>query len=438
MCHPRTKFLLVILFVLGSVTVFAQTGTVSDPTSGRENNPYSKYGIGELTNGNNAVLRGMGNITSTYEDPYRVNSDNPASYAFLQRTVFEAGMTASTRTVSGSGLSYTTGTATLAYLNIGVPVGKHGGFCMGFRPYSSTYYSMVDTINAGTGSPIGQAVKNYNGDGSTNFAYLGGAYKYKGLSIGVNVGYMFGTIRQSTVVAPIDTQVTNRAYTADFANYTRIGGLYWKAGLMYERKLDSNYTIHAGGTIAMTQSLTERLSAFQISTYNFGDTIVNDTTSNPGQQRGKLTLPTTYSIGFMLSKRDKWMIGIDYTATQWNQFKSTLDSTITIGVGSSSYKVSIGGAFTPDANNIRNYFSRVTYRLGAYYGQDYLDINNTKVPVYGVTAGMSLPFRRSISAMHLALDIGHIGVSSLIEETYVRFTLGFSFNDKWFVQRRYE
>ena len=91
-------------------------------------------------------------------------------------------------------------------------------------------------------------------------------------------------------------------------------------------------------------------------------------------------------------------------------------------------------------NDIRNYFSRVTYRFGLYYGTDYLNIYNTPLPVYGVTVGGTLPFRRTFSSLHMALDIGRLGTTtnSLIQETYVRFSLGVSFNSKWFIPRKYD
>jgi hypothetical protein len=437
MCHTRAKCLLVVLFLSFGVKVLAQTGSTSNPTNGRENNPYSKFGIGELMNGNNTVLKGMGNVTSAFQNPYEVNSDNPASYSSLQRTTFEVGATASTRNIKGAGLSYTTGTATLSYLNLGLPVGKNAGMCFGFKPYSRTYYSMVDTA---FNSPIGMVAKSYNGEGSLNTAYIGGAYKRKGFSFGFNVGYMFGNIRHTSATVPIDTAVINRAYTAEYTNYTRVGGLHWKGGVMYERKIDSDYTIRVGGTITLSQDLTEHFSSYEISSYNFGDTLVNDTTGRLENQKGKLRLPLSYSIGVMIAKNDKWNLGLDYTGTQWSGFNSSPDVAMNAGIASQAYKISLGGELTPDANNLRNYFSRITYRMGAYYGTDYLKIAGTQIPCYGITAGGSLPFRRSFSHLHLAFDVGRIGTTTnnLLQETYVRFHLGISFNDRWFIPRKYE
>jgi hypothetical protein len=163
--------------------------------------------------------------------------------------------------------------------------------------------------------------------------------------------------------------------------------------------------------------------------------------ANAGEQHGKLYMPMSYSIGVMLQKNDHWDIGVDFSSTKWSGFNSTVDPTLVLGVGSQAYKVSIGGEFTPDINNIRNYWSRLTYRWGVYYGTDYLDLSgSSQLPNYGLTAGCSLPFRRSTSHLHMSLDIGRLGTTAnnLMQQTYIRYTLGISFNDKWFVKRRYD
>ena len=311
--------------------------------------------------------------------------------------------------------------------------------CIGFRPYSRVYYNLQDTI-LGSQSPIGQVARSYNGSGGLNYAYVGAAAKFKGLSLGFNIGYMFGTLVSTTATVPIDTAVTNIAYTGQYTNYNRIGGIYWKGGFLYERKIDSDYTFRIGGTATIQQNITERLSSYQISSYNFGDTLVNDTAASAANQKGNLTLPLTYSIGVMICKNDKWDVGVDYTATNWAKFHSTPDTILNSGIANQSYRISLGGEITPNANNIRNYFSRVTYRFGLYYGTDYINPVNTSIPIYGITAGASLPFRRSLSHLHVALDVGRLGTTTngLAQETYVRFTLGLSFNDKWFIPRKYD
>jgi hypothetical protein len=442
MCQfPVRCYLVAVLFIFSGSLALAQTSGSSNPLNGRENDPYSKYGIGDFINGNNTVLRGMGNATSAYANPYQVNTDNPASYSFLQRTTFEMGATASTRTINGTldgaATAYTTGTATLSYLNIGIPVSKHAGMCLGFRPYTRTFYQMHDST---PGTPIGEVVNLFSGEGSLNYGFIGGAANWKGFSLGFNFGYLFGTTRNTTAVVPIDTNITNRAFTAEYTNYTRVGGLYWKGGAMYQHKLDSNYSFRIGGTVTLGQNVTERLNALQMSSYALGDTIVRDTVDYLGEQRGRLHLPLSYSIGIMLVRNDKWGLTADYSATQWSGFNSTPDTAMNYGIAKMSNKISFGAEYTPNINDIRNYWAKVTYRLGAYYGTNYLNLNNTALPFYGITAGASLPFRRSLSHMHFAFDVGRLGTTAnnLLQETYVRFTIGFSFNDRWFIPHKYD
>ncbi len=69
-----------------------------------------------------------------------------------------------------------------------------------------------------------------------------------------------------------------------------------------------------------------------------------------------------------------------------------------------------------------------------------LKLNNTDDGTYyGITLGASLPFRRTLSKLHTSLDVGRLGTTTngLVQETYVRLTLGISFNDKWFIPRKY-
>jgi hypothetical protein len=186
--------------------------------------------------------------------------------------------------------------------------------------------------------------------------------------------------------------------------------------------------------------LKQHFSEYHIAYYNFTDTVTRDTSYNLPETEGRLTMPLSYSVGIMLTRDNKWGVGVDYKATKWSEFKSDLNSYMNTGIAASSYRISVGGEYTPDAENLRHYLSRGTYRLGAYYGTDYLQLQNTSLPYYGITAGASLPFRRTLSQVHAAIDVGVLGTTenNLNRHNYVRFTLGISLNDLWFVKRRLE
>ncbi|WP_345076683.1 hypothetical protein [Nemorincola caseinilytica] len=448
----RNKYLAFLLVSASGLQLHAQTtSSLSNPRNGRDNNPYSKFGIGELVNRNNAAVRGIANLTSTYSNTYSVNTDNPATYSFMdvQRAVFEVGGTGQTRTthgtVNGAETNYRTGTATLSYMTLAVPVSRNSGFCIGFRPYSRTYYSLRDTLSKTTNppSPLDSAETIYKGEGSLNYAFIGGSAKYKGLSVGFNFGYLFGSQFVSTQLNPYDVSNGTRSYISEYSNQTRTGGIYWKGGLLYEAKLDSFYTLRIGGTITMDQRVKQHYLEYNIAGYNFGDTVVRDTAYYLPETRSTMTLPLSYSAGIMLTHAGKWGVGVDYTATQWSNFKSELNKTMNSGIAASSYRLALGSEYTPDATDIKHVLSRSTYRLGAYYGTEYLRLNGNDISYYGITAGMSLPFKRyqtQVSYLHAAIEYGILGTTDagLMRQNYLRFTLGASMTARWFDRKKYQ
>lgn len=428
---------------LSAVFLAAAVSTASAQNSNKENAPYSRYGIGELRTGTNISLRGMGSTTTAYSNPFSVNTENPASYSFLKLTTYEAGGEASTRNLTSGGVSYGTGSATLSYINIGIPLGKHGGMAFGLKPQSKVYYKLQDTTNFNTeGGPNNQPIpgmgKNlniYSGDGGLNYAFVGGAATYGGFSIGFNFGYMFGTVRNSSVLQQTDTFLT---YSSEFTRYTKMGGIYYKLGAMYETPVSKNMKLRLGATAALGQNINGWRDDYWVQFRFASDgTTLQDTSYHSAEAKGKIALPLTYSFGAQLAGNDKWAVNLDFSSAQWNQYRNygVKDS-----VADQTYRLAAGAEYTPNPSSIYNYLQRVTYRLGAYYGSDYVSLRGTTLNYYAVTVGASLPFRRGTDRIHTALELGRRGTETngLIRENFVRFSLGISLNDKWFIKRKYD
>jgi hypothetical protein len=397
----------------------------------RENIPYSKYGIGALENSSGIALQGMGDISTAYRNDYIMNTDNPASYASLKLTTYEGGIRASMNSLSSGNLSYNTGTVGLAYMSLGIPIGKKAGICIGMRQVSNVFYNSADTSYSAWGKTQGL----YSGSGSLNFLYLGVSYRlFDALSVGVNAGYLFGQIRNSVVLNNIDT-ITN-VYNSDFSRFNNIGGLYWKAGLLYEKRIKKNIDLRIGATFTMKQNIKNTLTEYWTSNYSLADSIILDTAYRAPSTDGKIVMPMSYTLGIQLAKMDNWNVGIEYAATHWTQYTNfgNPDSL------TDAYKIAIGGEILPSAGNTRNYWSRVSYRAGLYFGRDNIYLNGVYQNFYGFTLGASMPFKRTFSHIHAAIDIGTTGKSDngLIKQDYFRLLLGFTFNDKWFVKRKYD
>lgn len=425
MCHSYNKhFLLTLTLLSTGIVSFAQN-------SNKENAPYSRYGLGEQRNGANTVLKGMASISSAYANSFNVNTDNPASYASLKLTTYEAGAEGSMRNIQAGGRSYGTGTATLSYLTVGIPIGKYAGVALGLRPYTRVFYRMNDSTEL---DGIGPAIRNYSGEGSTNYGFIGVAGTYGGFSIGANIGYLFGTIRNSSLIQKLYDTVNT--YNADFSRYTKVGGLHYKLGIMYSTALTKTMNLRVGGTATLNQNVNAWRDEYAISFRNTGNGSVADTAIRLQEVKGKIALPLSYSFGAQLAGGDNWMVGVDYSAAQWSQYRSydLADSV------DNAYKMAIGGEYTPNATSLYNYLQRVTYRIGFYYGKDYVKLRNTDINYYALTLGGSLPFKRSADRLHLGLELGKRGTQTngLISENFFKFSIGISLNDRWFVKKTYD
>jgi hypothetical protein len=249
---------------------------------------------------------------------------------------------------------------------------------------------------------------------------------------------MFGSIRNTS--AMLDLEDTVNALNTEISRYTRVGGLFYKVGALYETKLTEKMSLRLGVTGSLSQNIGATRTEYQISYITVNSTTIYDTASTTVGKKGEITLPMTISGGVQLIGRDKWRVGLDYNHTQWGQFRNfgNPDS-----LQASTYRISAGGEYTPNPQNVRKYWPRVSYRLGVSFGKDHIYLRNTDMSNYAITAGLSLPFRRSPDRIHTAFEFGSRGTMSngLIKENFVKFTMGVSLNalaDRWFVKRRLE
>ena len=428
MYHTYAKRLLaLLLFALPAGAAFAQN-------SNKENSPYSRYGIGELTSGVGVALTGMAYTSTAYANPTTINSDNPASYPWLVRTTYEAGMQGDLRTITAGNQSYATGSATLAYLNVAFPLGKHGGLALGLRPVSHVYYDIIDTNRKSQTQVLDSSASEYTGEGGLNYAYIGLAGKIKGFSLGFNFGYLFGTIRSTSRLENLDTTHVDNS---DFSKFVKLGGIYWKGGAQYQAALSKKVTLRLGATLTINQDLSASSDDYLSSFHYSSGVEVDDTITHTSDTSGHWRLPMSYSFGAFLTG-DNWSVGLDYSAMNWTNYREfgSVDEYVT----DNTTRVSIGGEYTPDPSAPYKYLPHVTYRAGFYYGTDYVRINSTDIKYYGFTVGASLPFKRSTDRIHIALEFGKRGTESdnLVKENYFRLHLGISLNDRWFIKRKYD
>ena len=94
------------------------------------------------------------------------------------------------------------------------------------------------------------------------------------------------------------------------------------------------------------------------------------------------------------------------------------------------------------AAGIGDFFKKLNYRLGATYQTGYINLNNTTVSNYAVTAGVGFPvgFGRLSSMVNISAQYGQMGTTTnnLIKENYWKINFGFTFSDRWFQKFKYD
>jgi hypothetical protein len=106
---------------------------------------------------------------------------------------------------------------------------------------------------------------------------------------------------------------------------------------------------------------------------------------------------------------------------------------------SNSWNLAFGGEIVPDPNSIISYWQRVSYRVGFRYGMSYLTIRDTHLNELGISFGFGFPLRKGKTTINLAVEAGKLGTidNGLIQENFVRFTLGVNIFENWFIKSKY-
>jgi hypothetical protein len=395
--------------------------------------PYSRFGIGDLSDNNNAWNLAMGGSGIAFRSPYHINYGNPASYTAFDSLsfVFEGGFNMDIIKLTSNIQTENRNFASVGYLLFGMPVTKWWRTSIGLVPYSKIGYNIA---SAGQVDKT-KITRIYSGSGGINRFYWGNAFKIlKNLSIGVNASYLFGSMnRESTILFPDSLFFANYK----FENHITMNDLYFNFGVQYTARLKKDLKMTIGGIFA-NQSKMAAKTDMLAKTYFLGGggaEVVKDTVAFADNFGGNIVIPVMFGLGLSLDKSDKWTVGTDFKWQNWKKFTAfnLSDSLV------NSYSVSVGAEFVPDINSYSNYLKRIRYRVGFLYNSTYLELFGKHLNEYALTLGFGTPVRGMKTGLNVSLQIGSRGTTevSLIRETYFRFTIGFSIYEKWFVKRKY-
>ncbi|TAH42847.1 MAG: hypothetical protein EYC69_04555 [Bacteroidetes bacterium] len=466
--------------------------------------PYSRYGIGDLLFSGFAKNLGMGGIGQGLNQGLYLNPINPASYSSLWLTTYEAGIQLSTAELATKQLSQNVNTAALGYFAFGFPVKtQKWGMGFGLLPYSNVGYSVEEYKSENLLIPENHTFKGSGGlnqfyltNGfalTKNFSagltasYLFGvinqdrrveffdaAYFNTNISNANSLGwfhfnlglqYTFDSLR----IAPSDSiRSFNEKIKTDKDSLKKLDVIIAtqtdgedKSQMLIQRStLDStilanlsardlvkirsaksNWNLNFGLTFAPASNLRGRQSVLA---YNFryvdptkrDQVVIRDTIQNTSGVKGEVHLPVSAGFGFSMTKGNRWLFGADFSLQQWSDYTYFGQSDSLVD----SWKVSVGGQFTPNDRSIKSYWKQVQYRAGIHYAKSFLDLNGEHLEEMGASLGLGFPVRRAGTTAHLSAEFGKRGTlqNNLIEEKYFRLTIGFTLNDRWFIKPKYD
>ncbi len=396
--------------------------------------PYSRFGIGDLSDNNNAWNLTTGQLGIGLRSPYHVNYTNPASYIAFDSLsfVFEGGFNGEFVSLTSSVQSVNRNYASLGYLLFGMPINKWWKTSLGLVPFSDVGYNVQNNDNY---SNTGKIELIYAGSGGINRLYWGNAFQpVRNFSIGMNISYLFGSMKREAIVLFPDS-----AYAMNFreAFFVTMNDLYFDFGAQYKVKLKNDLFLNLGVVYAPTLSMASKTD---ILAYNFlqtstGTESPRDTLIRQSGYNGRIIIPTMLGGGFSLEKTDKWMIGVDYKWQNWEKFRAFNMSDSLVN----SWQVSVGGEIIPKADNYTNFLARMHYRMGFMYNKSYLRLLGQDINEYSISLGVGIPLRGMKTMLNLGAAYGSRGntTNNLIKESYFKIVVGFSIYERWFIKRKY-
>jgi hypothetical protein len=408
--------------------------------------------LGELQYGKLAHNFSMGGIYNALQNdttaPFYINPFNPASHASLRLTSFDVGIRSSTSALETSDKKFSSNQTSLAHLALGFPAGqlKWWGSSLGLLPYSSVGYKIYDTTNVDS---IGKVNYSYTGEGGINQIYWGNGFRIKDFSFGANISYLFGDL----IYASRDSfSKASNFFNTKFLQTNHVSDFYYTLGVQQNIRLKNNWSLMVGITVSPEKKISIKKTIFAATyKHEFGVEVNKDTIINEEDMPSYISLPLMFGSGLVLKKGDKWLIGFDYSMQNWSSFIS-LNQTQPL---KNSQQMALGAQYVPNksAGVKEPYGKKIYYRAGFRYANSYLDAeklasgSNASLNDMAITMGAGFPLRKikvghnySQSIINLALEFGSFGTlkNNLIRERYFRAVLAFTFNDRWFIPRKYD
>lgn len=395
---------------------------------------YSILGVGDYVDPAVPASMGMGGLGISNGSYWYLNNSNPALLYYNSFALFSAGLLAESKTISQNNFEpYQAGSGNLTHLSVAYPIkSRKWSMSLVLQPYSAVNYAFLyNGLPEESGSPDLAVILNEGEGGITALNLAAGGLIFKGLSFGIKASYLFSSYEKTF------SSITNAgtpSYIALYLQRQSVSDFTLGTGLAYTHKI-GEYQLGLGVIYDLAANVKgeEFVRMEQRSLGNvviYSDTLANNTPNT-------LSLPATFGAGISIGKPNKWLIGFDYKSQDWSNLEVPIIASpekFTVG-----RKYVLGGEYTKDALDIKNYLSRVTFRLGVTYEEKPYWLSNTQIKEIGINFGWTLPVSR-FSSLDFGMMVGSRGTTdnNLVKEDFFRVYFGATFNDnRWFQRPKF-
>ena len=396
------------------------------------NSPYTRFGLGDLSNQASAASAAMGGIGYGLRDKTMINTMNPASYTEVDSLTFkfDIGMSFLNQNYKEDGWKSNAKNSTFDYAVMQFRIKPWIAFVAGFLPYSNVGYYFYSTAEV-EGNDDVTSTNAFSGEGGLHQFFFGlGIKVFKNLSIGFNAGYLYGDIDYTSTTS-FDV---SSDYSVVFNNIT-INTYKLDFGLQYTQPINKKDNITLGlvyglGHIANSTEM-KGIQLTDGSTYaNSEGTIHHDL----------YEIPHSFGVGLTYNHSNNLTVGVDYSLEKWSDVIYNEEE----GWYNDKKRISAGVEFMP-SNYSKKYLTHIRYRAGLYYQTPYLKVPYGSSAVlkdgpkeFGVSVGLGFPiflFQRS-TVLNITGQYIHFKSSlpDLLSENRFVLKLGLTFNEHWFMK----
>ncbi len=401
--------------------------------------PYSKYGIGDVSQRGFAQNRALGGIGVSTRNKNQINCLNPASYSSQDTMsfIFDFGLTGNYTILETTETRDITRNINFDHLALSFPITKFLKSSLGVVPFSTVNYDLITKDNSGETTEPYSII--YKGIGGISKFYLGNSLLIgRHISLGVNVSYLFGKIDRTKTVTLND--YSYKAYTY-FNDKVNVGGFYLDYGLQFFTDINEKNKLTFGLTFTNKAEINAKYDS--IALRDFSPYRV-DTIKNIINKDMSIRIPGGIGVGLSYMFNNKLLIGFDYIAESWEKavFPAQGDTL------ANSSSIRFGVDYTPvSLTTVKRskYWERINFRAGGHYTKSYLVINGNQLTDYGLSLGIGLPWKNekklfTNTYFNFTYELGQRGTldNSLIKETYHLFTIGLTLHDFWFFKPKYD